>query len=201
MSNGNKLLVADTETTGLRFGHINPAGDITDSEYYQMISIGMIVSDTENLQPIDSCYVEIQWDGNSTWSHEAEEVHGLSKEYLQQHGLPIKEAAVKIAQFIVKHFDPKSPIRCAGHNFATFDLHFIRQFLGQFGVMFKHSNRIIDTSTIGTVCYNLNNSDDLFKLMGINRDGKKHNALDDAMATLITLNYTRKLMGKLTGKT
>ena len=198
--NSPKILIADVETTGIRYGDPNPAGLLTDDEYYQIVSIGMIVSDTEDFKPLDTLYLEIKWDGKSKWDDGAEKVHGLSREHLDMFGKTKQEAAVEIAKFLLKHFNVKKPIKCGGHNFATFDLHFIRQLLGEFGVMFKPQNRILDSSTVGSVCYNVDTSDDLFTLMGVDRTGKSHNALDDAMATLVSFNYTRKLMNKLTGR-
>lgn len=193
-----RVLIMDSETTGLALGCPDPSIDDAGNTY-QAISWGFIVADSFNYKPIAELYVELKWDGVSLWNTKAEQVHGLSKQYLEEHGLTNEEAIVEILTFIYEHFgleaDPTLLVPCAGHNVSSFDIYFLRRLLNQHEVMFKTGNRFIDTNTIGMVCFETFNSEDLFELMGITRD--THNSLDDARACLKILQTTRKMCRKI----
>jgi len=75
-----KLLAMDCETTGLKYNADDPSGG------YQAVSWGLIVANALTLKPIEEMYIEIKWNGMSTWSQEAEQVHGLTKEHLNKNG-------------------------------------------------------------------------------------------------------------------
>lgn len=187
----DKILFMDAETTGLAFNSDDPSYDAQTKTEYQSVSWGFVVADATTLKPIDKLYVEIKWNGKSEWSDRAEEVHGLSKEYLEENGLTEEEAACEIATFVLEHFDPDKPVCCGGHNVATFDKFFLQRLMRKFDIMFKTGNRFIDTNSVGFACYGTYNSDDLFDLVGIKRN--KHNALEDAMAALKVVYKTRAL--------
>lgn len=192
-----KVLFMDAETSGLAFNSVDPSHDPETGDTYQSVSWGFVVADAKTLKPIDKLYVEIRWNGESQWNERAEQVHGLSKEYLRENGLSEEEAACEIATFVLNHFDPDRPVCCGGHNVATFDVFFLRRLLGKFDIMFKTGNRFIDTNSVGFACYETYNSDDLFDLIGVNRD--QHNALEDALASLNVVYKTRKIYESILG--
>ena len=84
------LLAIDAETSGL-FPYELDVSTKNKDEYYQAVSWGIIVADAETLLPIEKLYVEIKWDGKSLWNDRAEKIHGLSKEYLEEHGMMSKK--------------------------------------------------------------------------------------------------------------
>lgn len=184
----DKFLVIDCETSGLNFDHSNP--DITDG--YQSVSWGLIVSDMKTMKPIDELYVEIKWDGESKWHWKAEKTHGLTKEYLDKHGLDQEEAAIEIAQFIGTHFDVNDTIICMGHNVARFDIPFLKKLLLKYDFPYSFSHRCIDSSSLAVMTIGTFTSQAMFDELGIER-GEVHNALEDARATLSACRIIRKL--------
>lgn len=186
----DKVLVVDCETSGLFYTSDNPAVDQSTGKEYQTVSWGLIVADAATCTAIDELYVEIKWNGKSLWDSGAEVVHGLSKTYLEQHGMSEEDAAVEIASLILKHWGPNSTVCLAGHNVATFDLIFLRRLLTKFGINVKFGNRHICTNTIGAILWGTYNSDDLFNAVGVGQRDK-HNAMDDAKAVLRTLQVTK----------
>lgn len=195
------VLSIDSETTGLHMGTAaNPCVN-EFGEYYQAVSWGLVIADMETLKPIDSLYVEVQWDGKSIWSPQAEKVHGLSKEYLAQHGVTSEEAVIQICSFILKYYGPDSVIRLLGYNVATFDLPFLRHLLEQHGIVLKFGNRHIDLGSVGTVLLETYTSDQFFdKLNFPPRDPSKHNSLEDAKMTLEAARRIRAVFKNALGK-
>lgn len=186
-----KVLAADCETSGMSYNHLDP------STGFQSVSWGLIVADAQTFKPIEKLYVEIKWDGKSEWKEDAEKVHGLTREHLEQNGLTKEEAAVAIGNLIYKHWPPNSDfsfqrnVRMLGHNVRSFDYYFMKQLLEPFGIMFSTGNRFIDTSSIAFAALNCYNSDDAFDLVGVKRD--THNALADAQASLDVVRAVRTL--------
>lgn len=175
----SRILFADCETTGIAFGSDNPVR--RGSESFQAVSWGLIVADAETLKPLDSLYVEIKWNGESTWSKEAERVHGLTLPYLEANGVDEEDAVVEIAGFIMKHWGPTGVVCIGGHNVATFDLFFLKDLLNRFEIPVKFGSKTIDTNAIGFATFGTHNSDDLFEAVGCPpRDPSNHNALVDA---------------------
>lgn len=195
----DRVLVMDCETTGLSFGKVDP------SEGYQSISWGLIVADAGTFKPIDQLYVEIKWDGKSNWDKRAEEVHGLSKEYLEENGKDNEDAVADIAEFVFKYWPPDAQtssnrnVRCLGHNVGSFDIWFMRRLLDPHGLMFKTGNRYIDTSGAANILLGTFNSDDMFTELGLGQRAK-HNALEDARMTLESAKRMRKLFQKCIGE-
>lgn len=191
----SRLLVMDAETSGIAFDSKDPSFNTKMKRYYQSVSWGLIAVDVETLKPIDELYVEIQYDPKYLWNERAEQVHGLSREYLADKGLPELEAVEEIGSFIYDHFGSEDRVPCAGHNVSSFDIHFMRSLLTPYEIMFETGSRFVDTNSIGFACYGTYNSDDLFDMMGIPRD--KHNALEDAHASLKVIRNTRLLYDKI----
>lgn len=181
----HKILAMDCETTGLKFGSLDP------SIGYQSVSWGFAVADS-TFKEIDSLYVEIKWDGVSKWESRAEQVHGLSKQYLEENGLDKEDAAVIIAEFILKHFDIDDSIVCLGHNVRNFDLPFLIRLLEEFDIKFKFAHRAIDTFSPGFILAGKTNSDEIFQYFGMPAR-HQHNALEDARQALRVCRNIRKL--------
>jgi DNA polymerase III epsilon subunit-like protein len=192
-----RFLVVDTETSGLIYNSDDPSGDDTTGQYFQAVSMGLIVVDAEKLEPIEELYLEIEWDGISTWSPQAEAVHGLSKSYLADNGISTQEAVTEIAGLILEHWGPKHPVCIAGHN-PSFDLAFLKRLLRSEGMEVRFGSKVIDTNSIGFAVYGTHNSDDLFEAVGFpTRDN--HNSLDDARAALQVIKVTRMVSDECFG--
>lgn len=193
-----RFLVMDCESSGMTRNNIDPSYDPETGKVYQAVSWGFVVVDSQTMKKIDTLYVELKWDGQSTWDSAAEKVHGLSKSYLDKNGLSTEEAAEVIYNFIDRYFGPLSInvlTPCAGHNVSTFDIYFLRRLFSKFGINFLTGNRFIDTSTLGFVCYNEFNSDDLFNILNIQRT--THNALEDALCSYKVIKNTRIIFDRV----
>lgn len=188
------LLAFDSETTGLAFNELDPSFNSKTGERYQMVSFGALVVDTVTLKVVDQLYVEIKWNGTSVWSPGAERVHGLSKEYLDEHGVEEEEAACMIAEFILKYWG-NTAVNMLGHNVSTFDLQFLRALLYKFGITVPFGNKHVDTNSIGFAVFQTHNSDDLFSICGV-KQRAEHNSLDDAMACIKVLTTVRSLIDR-----
>lgn len=181
-----KFLGVDCETSSMSFG-------IDPSTGCQMVSIGLIISDTKTYEELDSLYLEIKWNGESEWSSYAEKIHGLSKEHLEEHGMDEEEAAIQITEFILKHFNPNKGIPLMGHNVSSFDRFFLRGLLEKFEIELKFSHRNIDSFTLGLIALDAYDSDELFRTVGLPYRGQ-HDALEDIRYTLKAVRVIRKLI-------
>lgn len=179
-----KILAIDVETTGFSKGD-DPARN------HRILSIGLVLAD-RNFKAIDEFYCEIKWNGTSHWTVQAQNIHGLSKEYLEEHGLDEEEAVVKIMEFISKHYTPDEAIVFLGHNPKGFDVKFLEKLLDKYDMQLKIAHRTVDSFGVGFTCFGANNSDELFELFYEKR--KDHNALDDAKMALGICRKVRKLM-------
>lgn len=185
-------LAVDCETSGLATRQINPTYDPITGKSYQAVSFAMIIVDMETLEEVEELYVEIKWNGEAEWSKEAENIHGLTKNYLDINGLDEKDALCLMAELILKYFGPDNVIPLMGHNVATFDRYFLDGLFRKYGIALKFGSRNIDTLTIGAVLFNLFNSDELFNRVGLQKR-TKHNALEDIKYTIETLRTVKTL--------
>lgn len=186
-----KYLAFDCETTGFAWGEDDP------STNYQMISGGFIVAD-ENFNPIEELYVEFKYDGVSRWEWKAEQVHGLSREYLAANGLDPEDAALKIAVLLDKHFDVTVGITLLGTNVMSFDVFFLRKFLRQMDLPFRFNHRAADTFSLAIGTVGTQTSDELFELLGFKKRDA-HNALEDIRMSLKSFQIINKLWNKHVG--
>lgn len=189
------ILALDSETSGLALGSSDPTKDARNGKTYQAVSWGFIVADTHTLKPVKELYLEIQFDPKHEWSQRAEEVHGLSREYLAANGVTKEEAVLQITDLLLEFWDPKQPISLLGHNVGSFDLYFLKALLSEFDIHPRFSHRIVDTNSIGFACLETYTSDQLFEtlLLDGKRDPSKHNALSDARMALNVVSMVRKL--------
>lgn len=193
-----KLLGMDSETSGLAFaGNVDlanpdPSKDIKNKKQYMAVSWGFVVIDVASQQIIDELYVEIKFDETKyDWEYAAEKTHGLTRDYLNKHGMTREDAAVTIVEFILKHWNIDEAISTLGHNHVCFDLWFLRELLCEFNIMLKFANRHYDTNYLTLGIYDVEGSEELFKLFNDRRD--KHNALEDIKQTVNTFFETKQL--------
>jgi DNA polymerase III alpha subunit (gram-positive type) len=183
-------LSIDWETSGSKWGSLEET-----IQEFQGLSFGAIVFDLTTFEIVDSIYHEIQFDSTKyEWSDQAEKVHGLTRTYLLQEGVTQEEAAVDLANLIIKWFGTQEVVFC-GHNIA-FDIAFTRQLLQPFGVMPRVSSRQIDTSSIGWALFDIYKSEELYQFLGLPARSE-HNALEDAMYTIMALETIRTIAKEL----
>lgn len=190
-----KILVIDTETSGMiknRNG-ADPSYNADTGESYQIVSLGLIVASARTLKPIEELYVEIQWDGVSKWSPEAEKVHGLSLQYLEDNGVSREEAVTQAGNLILDHWGPDVPIVLLGQNVVSFDLPFFNRMMQQEGIQLRFGHRHIDSFSAGFAPFGTFNSNDLFAMVGC-AERAEHNALEDARMSLTAVRTIRQLM-------
>jgi len=181
-----RILFIDCETSGLNFNADDP------SEGYQSVSWGLVVASAQTLDKIEELYLEIKWDGESTWSKEAQAIHGLTPKYLEENGMTEEDAVVAIAELILKHWGPDSPVCLGGHNVATFDKFFLRRLLRKYEIEVRFGSKTVDTNAIGFATFGTHNSDDLFEAVGLPAR-EDHNALQDANNARLSVQRVRKM--------
>jgi len=197
-------LAMDCETTGLCFSVDHPTNNPKTGERHQAVSWGLVVVDSETLEPVDELYVEVKWNEesiaqrakNPKFGTFAEKIHGLTRAHLDEHGVTEEEAIVQIYEMIGKYWGPTSSICCLGHNVHLFDLDFFKDMFRRNGVPLKFGNRHIDTNGIGWAAFETYNSDQLFELIGFDARGS-HNALDDIKMTVEAARVVRKASGPI----
>lgn len=187
-----RILVVDSETSGMAFNSDDPSIDSVTGETYQSVSWGLIVADASTFQPIERLYVEIKWNGESVWDPRAQAVHGLTLDYLEENGMSEEDAVVAIASLILKYWGPDASVSLGGHNVGTFDLPFLRRLMRSQGIEIKFAHRHVDSSSVGLATFGTFTSDGLFEAVGIEARGK-HNALDDAEGSLTALRTVKQL--------
>lgn len=202
-TNKNKIkyiLAVDVETTGMSWLQGDP------SKGHQVVSFGAIVADAETFEEIEHKYVEVKWtkesedalEQNPSFGRDAEKVHGLTREYLNEHGVTEEEAAAELGELIMKYWSTDVTVQLLGHNVATFDLFFIRNLLHKHGLTFKFASRMYDSHSLGAGTVGAVNSDQLFAALGFD-DRNDHNSLEDARMSLEAFRIIRKLWTKKVG--
>ena len=184
---GQFALFLDFETSGSDF-----TGD--SSLTYQGISFGAVVANTETWEPVDTLYRELHFDESKyKWADEAEKIHGLSREYLQQHGVSREQGLIDLLELIMKYWLPGTKIMLGGHNIG-FDKDFADQLCRDNGVdplQFHHV--FIETSSLAYALTREYKSNVVFELLGeLTRTGS-HNALDDAKAALAVVRNCKQI--------
>lgn len=191
-------LCIDWETSGVNWG-----GDSTVE--HQGLSVGIIVFNAHTFEEIESTHIYIKFDGAKyKWSEEAENIHGISINFLAENGISQEDAAVILAEIILKYWGPDSKVMLLGHN-TEFDRRFTNQLLNVIGIEFSVERKqpldswiqvhhvMLDTASAGFISFGIYKSDLLFDRIGFPERGK-HNALEDARQTLITCKTIRELI-------
>lgn len=185
------ILAIDSETTGLSFGVDDP------SIGHQAVSWGVVVADADTLLPVKKLYLEIKWNEESkaarkkdpTFGEYAQKIHGLSYEYLEEHGIDEADAVVEIVNLILEYWGPNVQVKTLGHNVVSFDIPFLKAMLRRHEIDVPFGSRHYDTNAMGFVTVGSYTSDALFSAMGYDtRAG--HNALED---TMLALNCARRI--------
>jgi DNA polymerase III alpha subunit (gram-positive type) len=188
----DKILAMDCETSGINWNAGKSHSRDSVAIGQQCVSWGLIISDTATFKPIDEMYVEIKWNGKANWDVKAEKTHGLSREYLEEHGLDEEDAVVDIVEFIMQYIDIKKPIYCLGHNVATFDIPFMRDMLYRQGIKnIKFGHRCFDSFALSMGTVQEFDSNTLFERLGMKERGD-HNALEDARNALDSYRLIHK---------
>ena len=187
-----RIVAMDCETSGINWKAGSSESKEGVANGYQAVQWGFVISDASNFKPIAELEVKIKWNGESAWDLKAENVHGMSKEYLEKHGLDEEEAVVDIIEFFMEHLDISKPIYVLGHNVGTFDLPFLKDMLLRHGVKnIKFGQRCFDTFSLSMGTVQQFDSDTLFDKVGYPpRDG--HNALEDAKMALGSFRVINK---------
>lgn len=185
-------LCIDWETTGYNPPHEMEGHFIGYADKHQGIALGAVVFDVQSFETLDTFYVEIKYDPKYEWTDGAEKIHGLSRQYLEEHGLTKQDAAVEFMNFLIKYFMADEEILVMGHN-KDFDIAFLHQFLEPFGIMPKIWYRGINTVDVGIVCFGLAKSDMIFDHIGL-PPREDHNALEDAIYTVEVCKTIRAVM-------
>ena len=187
----SKVLFIDVETSGYSR---NTGMDRSNGYKYQIVSLGGVVSDTKTLKEGNSFYIEIKPNGVSLWDSEAEAVHGLSREYLEENGVEEEEALAAFCEFLSENFDTNKALTLGGHNVDTFDRHFLLSWFDKYNMALKLSGHSIDSFSVGSILYNTKDSNELFEMFNVVRD--KHNSLEDAQAALKAVRMIRTIFNK-----
>lgn len=186
------IFAFDLETSGLFFSSNQESPVVNEhnsSQYYQIVSCGIIIADIDTLEPIETAYFEVKYNDKSIWEPKAEAVHNLSKEHLDANGISEEDFLYEFASLVIKYFG-KGTIPTLGHNQVRFDIPFIQHLASRHDMYFNFGNRHIDTYGLGSICWKAFNSDDLFWKAGL-PDRTTHNALEDIKLTLEAAKRTR----------
>lgn len=181
-------LFIDWETTGADFGTGKSA------ERYQGISFGALIVDLETFEEVESLYRELKFDDNKyEWTEGAAKIHGLTREYLEEHGVSREEALVDLLELIDKYIGSSKKITIGGHN-ISFDIDFTDQLTKDLADMTLDWHHVqIETSALGFVTTGLYKSNDVFQFFGAEKRGE-HNALEDARQSLAVARGIRQLV-------
>ena len=167
---------------------------------YQGVSFGVVIFNAETFEPVETLYRELKFDNAKyLWSKEAEAIHGLSREYLDQNGVAREEACADLAELIVKYWGVDGKPMFLGHN-AKFDIDFTNQLLNDFGLpSLNLFHVVLDTASTGFIALGLYKSDMLFEFLGFEKRGA-HNSLDDILMTLETCKLIKGLASVALGE-
>lgn len=202
------LLAMDCETTGLCFNKPTPFEDLDSGERHQAVSWGFVVADSQTLTPVKKHYVEIKWNKYSVeqrkidpqFGAKAEQIHGLTKEYLDENGVDEQQAVVDIMNNVIAPYwgvgSDMAGVRTLGHNVHMFDLPFLRDLMERHQISLPFGNRHYDTNSAGFLTFGTWNSDELFNLVCKQDSRNTHNALDDAERALEAARVIRKIFQK-----
>lgn len=154
-----KYLAVHVDTTGINFE------DADVSKGYEIVAICLMVCDTDfnvldSITLYNSCVDEGALRQTSKY-------HNITRAVLDEKGLEEEEFVKQIVEFIIEHFFPSeesdyefySPIKCLGHNVATFTLPFIKSLFTKYSLSINFSINTLDTysvlsPTVGDVTLN-----------------------------------------------
>lgn len=185
---GKYCIFIDWETTGADFD-----SGLTTKKY-QGISFGAVIASTETFEEVASMYRELKFDSTKyQWTEGAEKIHGLSRDYLNEHGVDRAEALHDLLELIQQYIGASGKIMIGGHN-VQFDIDFTNQLTEDCaGFKFDLHHVKLETSALGFITTGIYRSNELFQLFGADARGK-HNALDDARQSLAVARGIKQLV-------
>jgi DNA polymerase III epsilon subunit-like protein len=169
------MIVIDCETGGL------------DPQKHALVSVALYCTKTREMltvlvRPAEGLLLD----------PEAEEVHGFSREFLESNGLSERNAMERVAQWLEEREDD-----VGGAN-PRFDGDFLRAAAKRCGIWLKLPGRMVDVQTIAWVADKLGrielprkkpggpascSLDSILVTLGRAREGKRHDAAEDAALT------------------
>jgi DNA polymerase III epsilon subunit-like protein len=158
---------------------------------HQGISFGAVVFDMHTFEPIEPLYHEIKFDPKYKWELEAERVHGITREHLAVNGIFQCEAALDLANLIIKYFSTEK-IVLLGHR-VYFDEAFTNQLMASIDIELTYDPIRIDSAAMGLALLGTTTSDQLFERAGL-PPRELHNSLEDIC---FTLEAVRRIKFKL----
>ena len=206
-SPGKYSLWLDWETSGAAFDL--PYHEQFVPGMFQGVQLGLVVADNENFEEVDAIRVNIKFDSSYKWQDEAQKIHGLSREFLEENGVDAEEAVVTIIEFITKYFgedvifygegkpDKTRTICFGGHNLG-FDIAALQALLKRFNFAVSEHHVRLDTSSIGFLAVGIYKSGKLFEHFGAEKRGD-HDALDDTRQALAVATGVKALIKSALG--
>lgn len=164
------------------------------AKLHQGISLGAIIFDSQSLEPIESLYLEIQFDEKKyKWEAAAERVHGITRDHLLKNGITQEEAAVQLCNLVVKYIGTDD-VMLLGHR-VHFDRAFTEQLTKTIGVDLSYHPNTIDSCSMSIALMEIAKSEDVFQMMGMPAR-QEHNAMEDIMYTLLSVKRMKELFFK-----
>lgn len=161
------------------------------SEGHQLVSVGLIAADSDTFKAKGGIHLTIKWNGESNWSKEAQNIHGLGPDDGE---ITEEQAAAAIANFFIEHNQLEAVV-LLGQNIDSFGYYFIRSILDKYGLNdIIISARSLDTFTLGKTLYDLNSQKEMFRFLQI---GKPKNTLEKSKAYLKLFRITKNLWSKV----
>ena len=119
----NYIIMFDFETGGL------PSKDTRAFYDIAAIEIALVVIDLRTLSIVEekSFIFEDEYKEGLTYSKEAEDVHGITKEIRLSKGTDLKTIYKEIVALLKKYKNPRQLCNMGGHN-ISFDIPFLRNF-------------------------------------------------------------------------
>lgn len=189
---GKYSLWLDWETSGANF----KLKYDEQPELFQGIQLGLVIADNETFTEVAAMKVNIKFDEKFQWQPDAQKIHGISREYLEENGVDRDDAALQVVEFILQYFpqdvfyllaDGKksmnsSKVCFGGHN-LEFDISHFKALLAVVGFGIDDHHVKLNTSSIGFHAVGEYRSNPLFTMFGAEKRGD-HDALDDTRQSL-----------------
>lgn len=193
-SNLQYVICCDFETSGLPSSDKRPFYDVLAVEFAAVVIDLSIMKILSSQRWLIAPYVD-----NFVWEEGAEKTHGYTLDYLRQAGKPVKEVYKDVRSLFNGYKNKYIGVHLAGHNFAGFDMPFLRgmfEFCGD--DVDKYVKYVYDTQfmaylkaaeqenyKLGTCC----------RLEGVELVNA-HHALDDTIGNAkLFLKYVEALRG------
>lgn len=189
------IVVLDTETGGLFNSKVKAFDDAA------LIEVACVVIDCQELKIVE----ELSWilkpyKDDLIYSKEAEAVHGITKEVIENNGLEEKIVFKQFKQLLSKYKNPRHKAAICGHNLNGFDLEFIRNWFTFHNEDWE--SLIKWTFDTQAFAYMASDEQENYQLHTCCQNAgidlvNAHRALDDTKATAdLMIKYIEKLKGK-----